>query len=82
MDKHFVINPVIIGDGKKDLRDVKDVPTNMTSLGGYVKISQKCMRAFEMKLTFGANAKKAEGNDYSDTVFFTVESPVTQTRPK
>ena len=72
VDKYFVINPVIMGDGKKDLRDLKDIPSNMTTLGGYVKISQKCMRAFETKPTFGANAKKAEGNDYSDTVFFTV----------
>ena len=72
VDRYFVINPVIIGDGKKDLRDVKDVPTNMTSLGGYIKISQKCMRAFEVKAAFGSNAKKPEGNDYSDTVFFTL----------
>ena len=72
VDRYFVINPVIIGDGKKDLRDVKDVPTNMTSLGGYIRISQKCMRAFEVKTAFGSNAKKSEGNDYSDTVFFTL----------
>ena len=72
VDRYFVINPVIIGDGKKDLRDVKDVPTNMTSLGGYIRISQKCMRAFEVKAAFGSNAKKQEGNDYSDTVFFTL----------
>jgi hypothetical protein len=34
VDKYFVINPVIIEDGRKDLRDTKDVPTNMTTLGG------------------------------------------------
>jgi hypothetical protein len=33
VDKYFVINLVIIGDGKKGLRDTKDVPTNMTTLG-------------------------------------------------
>ncbi len=52
-----------MGDGKKDLRDMKDVSTNMTSLGGYIKISQKCMKAFEVKPAFGANAKKSEGNE-------------------
>ena len=72
VDRYFVINPVIMGDGKKDLRDTKDVPTNMTTLGGYIRISQKCMKAFETKPAFGSNAKKSEGNDYSDTVFFTV----------
>ena len=72
VDKYFVINPVIMGDGKKDLREIKDVPANMTTLGGYIRISQKCMRAFETKPMFGTNAKKAEGNDYSDTVFFTM----------
>jgi hypothetical protein len=72
VDKYFVINPVIIGDGKKDLRDTKDVPTNMTTLGGYIRISSRCMKAFETKSTFGANARKSEGNVYSDTVFFTV----------
>jgi hypothetical protein len=30
------------------------------------------MKAFETKSTFGANAKKSEGNVYSDMVFFTV----------
>ena len=72
VDKYFVINPVIIEDGKRDLRDVKDVPTNIMTLGGYIKISHKCMKAFEVKAAFGSNAKKSEGNDYSDMVFFTV----------
>ncbi len=72
VDKYFVINPVIIEDGRNDLRDTKDVPTNMTTLGGYIRISPRCMKAFETKLTFGANAKKSEGNVYSDMVFFTV----------
>ncbi len=39
VDSFFVINPVTIGLGKKDLRDTKDVPTNMMVLGGYVKLS-------------------------------------------
>ncbi len=32
VDSFFVINPVTIGGGNKDLRDAKDVPTNMTAL--------------------------------------------------
>ena len=72
VDKYFVINPVIIEGGRKDLRDTKDVLTNMTTLGGYIRILPRCMKAFETKSAFGANAKKLEGNAYPDMVFFTV----------
>ncbi len=58
VDSFFVINPVTIGEGTKDLRDTKDVPTNMTALGGYVKLSEQSIKTFQKKsagLT-GANA--------------------------
>jgi hypothetical protein len=38
VDWHFVLNPAIIGGGKKDLHDATDVLQNMTALGGYIKI--------------------------------------------
>ena len=72
VDRYFAINPVIMGEGRKDLREVKDVPTNMTTLGSYIKISPRCMKAFEVRPTFGANSKKSEGNDYTDMVYFAV----------
>ena len=72
VDKYFVINPVIMGEGRKDLREIKDVPPNMTTLGSYIKISPRCMKAFEGKPTFGSTSKKPEGTDYSDMVYFAV----------
>ncbi len=70
--KHFVLNPVIIGGGKKDLHDVKDVPQNMTSLGGYIKISEMSVQTFQKKSTFVTGKKKGGGNsNYADLVYFT-----------
>ena len=54
------------------MREVKDVPTNMTTLGGYIRISPRCMKAFKVRPAFGSNVKKAEGNDYLDMVYFAV----------
>lgn len=68
VDRFFAINPVVMGAGRKDWRDVKDISTNMTMLGGYVKISNKSFRVFEKKASFG---RKSTGN-YSDTVYFAV----------
>jgi hypothetical protein len=66
VDSFFFINPVTIGGGKKDLRDAKDVPTNMTALGGCVKLSEQSIKMFQKKsagLT-GANVKKKSWNDW------------------
>lgn len=76
MDNFFAIVPVILGSGKKDLREVKDVPTNMTILGGYVKISEKSLRTFERKNPFMAKSmgKKNSGGEMvynNDFVLFT-----------
>jgi hypothetical protein len=72
VDKHFVLNPVIIGGGKKDLRDAKDIPQNMTALGGYIKISKKSVQTFQKKLAFVTGKKKGGGNsNYADLVYFT-----------
>ena len=75
VDPFFVLNPVLMGGGKKDLRDAKDVPSNMTALWGYVKISEKSMQTFQPKSGFiGGNRKKGEGNysQYADQVYFTM----------
>jgi hypothetical protein len=72
VDNFFVINPVLIGTGKKDWKDMKDIPSNMTALGGYIKISSKSLHTFKKKPAFGLNAKKLGGNTYSlNTVYFT-----------
>ncbi len=72
MDNFFVINPVLIRMGKKDWKDVKDIPSNKTALGGDIKISSKSLCTFEKKLAFGSNAKKSGGNTYSlDMMYFT-----------
>jgi hypothetical protein len=72
VDQHFVLNPAIIGGGKKDLRDAKDVPQNMTALGGFIKISKKSVLTFQKKLTLVTGKKKGGGNlNYADLVYFT-----------
>jgi hypothetical protein len=72
MDNFVVVDPVIIGMGKKDWKEVKDIPSNMTLLGGYIKISPKSLCTFERKPASGSNTKKSGGNTYSsDTVYFT-----------
>ena len=63
----FAINLVVMGAGKKDWRDLKDISTNMTMLGGYVKISNKSFRVFEWKSAFESKAL-AEGAAAVDTV--------------
>ncbi len=63
---------VIIGGGKKDLGDAKDVPQNMTALGGYIKILEKNLQTFQKKSTFVMGKKKGGGNsNYADLVYFT-----------
>ncbi len=72
VDKLFVINPVLIGMGKKDWKDVKDIPSNMTALGGYIKISSKSLHTVEKKPAFGSNEQKSGGYTYLlDMVHFT-----------
>ncbi len=72
VDRHFVLNPVIVGEGKKDLHDAKDVPQNMTALGGYIKISEKSVLTFKKKSTLVMGKKKGGGNsNYPDLVYFT-----------
>jgi hypothetical protein len=58
--------------GKKDWKDVKNIPSIMTALGGSIKIPPKSLCTFERKLAFTSNAKKLGGNTYSlDRVYFT-----------
>ena len=77
VDNFFVIVPVIMGSGRKDLKDAKDVPTNMTTLGAYIKISEKSLRVFEKKNPFQVKVKgkKASGGGETmynnDMVYFT-----------
>jgi hypothetical protein len=63
--------------GGKDLRDAKDVATNMMMLGGYVKLSEQSVKTFQKKsagLT-GLKAKKKgtgmTGGVNQDVVYFT-----------
>jgi hypothetical protein len=63
---------VLIGTRKKDWKDVNDVPSNMTVLGGYIKISPKRLCTFERKPAFGLNVKKSGGYiSLLDKVYFT-----------
>jgi hypothetical protein len=77
VDNFFVIVPVIMGSGRKDLKDAKDVPTNMTTLGAYVKISEKSLKVFELKNPFQGKVKgkKTAGGGETmynnDMVYFT-----------
>jgi hypothetical protein len=65
-----------MGAGRKDLKEVKDILTNMTLLGGYVKISEKSLRVFERKTTTRTNkgeksAKRNTGYP-NDMIYFTL----------
>jgi hypothetical protein len=77
VDNYFAIVPVIMGWGKKDLRSTTDVPMNMTTLGGYIKISEKSLKVFEKKSASRASnskGKKGSGGETvynNDTVYFT-----------
>ena len=75
VDNFFAIVPVIMGSGKKDLRSSTDVPTNMTTLGGYIKISEKSLKVFEKKNASRASkGKKGSGGATAynnDVVYFT-----------
>ncbi len=61
VDSFFVINLVIIGGGEERTQgDAKDVPTNMMTLGDYVKLTEQSIKMFQKKsagLT-GAKTKK------------------------
>ncbi len=61
MDQFFVINPVLLGTSRKDWKEARDIPQNMTApaLGGHIKISSSA-------------SKKGGGTAYTDTVYFTV----------
>jgi hypothetical protein len=77
IDPFFVLNPVIIGGGRKDLRDVKDVPQNMTALGGYIKLSERSLQTFQKRRSGGGQGGKKSGGekkkkDYEDLVYFTM----------
>ena len=73
IDPFFVVNPVIIGGGKKDLKEAKDIPTNMTLLGGYMKISEKSLKTFQKKPGSGGGGKRNGGgnSNYENLVYFT-----------
>jgi hypothetical protein len=71
----FRLNPTIIGGGRKDLRDAKDVPLNMTAMWNYVKILEKSMQTFQPKSNYSGAGKKGEAGNYSqyaDKVYFTM----------
>ncbi len=75
VDPFFVLNPTIIVGGRKDLRDTKDVPVNMTALWNYVKISEKSMQTFQPKSGHTGGGKKWGGGNnsqYADQVYFTM----------
>ena len=57
----FVLNPVIIGGGRKDLRDAKDVPQNMTALGGYIKFLERSLQNFLKRSSGGGQGGKKSG---------------------
>ena len=69
-DISFVLNPVIIGGGRKDLRDAKDVPQNMTALGGYVKFSDRSLQTFLKRSSGGGQGGKKSGG--VNLVYFTM----------
>ena len=75
VDGHFAIVPVIMGTGRKALTGVKDIPANMTMLGGYIKISEKSLRVFERKSNTRPtkDGKSVRGNSYpNDMIYFTL----------
>jgi hypothetical protein len=77
VDKHFVLNLVIIGGSMKDLHDAKDVLQNIMALGGYIKILEKSVQTFQKKSTFVTGKKKRGGNsNYANLVYFTFAIPV------
>ena len=49
VDRFFVIVLVNMGSGRKDLKEVRDIPSNMTLMGGYIKILEKSLWSFERK---------------------------------
>ena len=65
VDLSFVLNPVIIGGGRKDLRDVKDVPQNMTALGGYIKFLERSLQTFLKRSSGGGQGGKKSGGGKS-----------------
>ena len=74
VDGHFAIVPVIMGAGRRELREVKDIPANMTMLGGYVKILEKSLRVCR-KNTPRSNMEGKSGrrDTYSnDMIYFTL----------
>ncbi len=75
LDPFFVINPILPTAGKKDLRDAKDIPQNMTLLNCYIKISEKSMQTFQPapSAVLGGKKKPVGGNHaFVDVVFFTM----------
>jgi hypothetical protein len=75
VDPFFILNPTTTGGGKKDLRDVKDVPANMTALWSYVKILEKSIQTFLPRSGHTGGSRKEGGGNYSqyvDQVYFTM----------
>ena len=75
VDCYFAIVSVVMGAGRKDLKEVKEIPADMTLLGGYVKISKKSLRIFERKNVTRTNKgeKLAKGDTGypNDMIYFT-----------
>ena len=78
VDQFLVIKSVVMGAGWKDLQEVKDIPANMTMMGGYVKISERSLRVFKRKNgskpNKGKGGKSAKGDTGypNDMVYFTL----------
>jgi hypothetical protein len=76
VDRNLAIVSAIMGAGRKDLKEVKDIPTNMTLLDGYVKISKKSLRVFERKtmtkINKGAKLTRRDTGYPIDMIYFTL----------
>ena len=76
VDRFMAIVSVVMGSGRKNLTEVKEIPSNMTMMGGYVKISEKSLQVFErkpaMKSTKGGKLPKGGTFYNNDMVYFTL----------
>ena len=76
VDRYFAIVSVVMGGGRKDLKEAKEIPANMTLLGGYVKISEKSLRVFERKnttrTTKGGKLAKGDMVYNNNMIYFTL----------
>ena len=60
MDEHFVINSC--KEGRKNISEMTEVPTNMTELGGNIQFSGNS-RSFEMKRPWENDRKQGDSDE-------------------